>query len=415
MRKFWVPLVGTLTLGATAHADITDHVQSREAELLYDATPLRSDEIGFAWRAEALAAALATTGNGSTGGVASVSGEVAVTGASDCDAVTAGGQLTGRSDDRTLAAQQWTTVCPLGGDGFIRLENLVEWDVQPRLLAMPRFRAGRQRRETFAFVMFGSKRNARGELSFLEPTDWWQGGEMRMELQFGWLPSTGLDEVSAVMDIVLRHYLHTQRDGSIFDWSLFAARLDAVFADGPGDPSTGTLTVDLGRIENVHAGPVHVGGRLGGRLGGVAVGREETYRMQHVAVGEAGVYAERELIDGVTTRLAGDRTGAPTYNGELAIDDRATWSLLVKRGRLRASLALAAARTTLIHATHNTAVANGGLTLAAEYTLNKYFALAARSEAGKSVYARGATLDEPRWASETQLVLATRAGSRYNR
>src|SRR5690349_16405150 len=208
MRKFWVPLVGTLTLAPPALAEI-DRVQSRESELLYDATPLRSDEVGLAWRAEALAAALATTGNGSTdgsslsGGVASVAGEVAVTGASDCDAVTAGGQLTGRSDDRTLAAQQWTTVCPLGGDGFIRLENLVEWDVQPRLLAVPRFRAGQQRRETFAFVMFGSKRNARGELSFLEPTDWWQGGEMRMELKFGWLPTTGLNEVGAVMDIVL--------------------------------------------------------------------------------------------------------------------------------------------------------------------------------------------------------------------
>ena len=416
MRQLRVALVSTLTLTGVAHADVVEPLDTRESALLYDATPLRSDEVGFAWRAEALAAALATTGNGSTGGLASASGEFAVTGAGDCDAVTAGGQLAGRSDDRTVSAQQWASVCPLGGDGFIRVDHLLEWDVQPRLLAAPRFRAGHQRRESIALDFFGSQRNVRGDLSLVEPRDWWQGGQFRLELQFGWLDTTGMTEVRALFDIVLMHWLHKQAGGSIFKLAIFAPRLDALFVeDLPGDPGMGTLAVDLGRIENVELGPFHIGGRLGGRVGGISVGREETFRTTFVTVGEGGIYIERELADRVTTRLAGDRLSFPTYTGGLAIDDRATWSLTAERGRFRGKLELAAASTHLINVAKRKDIANGGVTVEAEYDLGHHVALAARSEAGKSVYAKSATLDEPRWASETQLVLATRAGSRYKR
>lgn len=412
-------VVGLLALHGTARAEILEPADTRESALLYEATPLRSDELGLSWRAEALAAALASTGNPDlppAGGVASVSGEIAITGAGDCDAFTAGGQLASRSDEQRLSAQQWASVCPLGGDGFIRIDHRFEWDTTPRLLAAPRLRTGAQRRESFALDFFGSERPLRGELSLLEPRDWIQGGELRLELQFAWSEARGWDELRAFMDVVLFTWRHLQSDGSTFSLAVFAPRLDVLEnMSSHDDAGVGTLAVDIGRIENVKLGPVYVGGRLGGRLAGMSIGRDERYRLVMAAVGEASVYVERPLVRDVTLRLAGDRRSWPTYNGGLAVDDRATLSLSARRGRLRALLELAAAKTHLLDARARKDVANGGLTAEASYDLGKHFVVAARSEAGKSSYAKHARFDDPKWASETQLVLATRFDERYRR
>ena len=48
----------------------------------------------------------------------------------------------------------------------------------------------------------------------------------------------------------------------------------------------------------------------------------------------------------------------------------------------------------------------GGVTAEGQLALGAGFGLKLHSEVGRSVYALGATLDEPRWASETLLMLA---------
>lgn len=412
-------VVGFLALHVTASADTLDTADTRESALLYDATPLRRDELGLSWRVEAIAAALASTGTSeptSAGGVASVSGEIAVTGAGDCDALTVGGQLASRSEGPELAAQQWASVCPLGGDGFIRIDHRFEWDTSPRLLAPPRLRPDARRSESVALEMFGSERPLRGELSLVEPRDWIQGGELRLEVQLAWSEARGWDEMRAFMDAVLLTWRHLQSDGSTFSLALFAPRLDALEnVSSPDDAGVGTLALDLGRIENVKLGPVYVGGRLGGRVAGMSIGRDERYRLVMAGVGEAGLYVERALATDTRLRLAADRRSWPTYRGGLAVDDRATLSLSARRGRWRALLALAAAKTHLLDARGRKDVVNGGVTAEASYDLGKHFVLAARSEAGKSSYAKHARFDDPKWASETQLVLATRLDARYRR
>ena len=182
-------LVLSASLPAFADPSASD---TREAEMLYEAVPVRSDQLGWRFRADALAAALATTDgkDRQAGGAGAVSAEVALAATPDCDIVSVGGQLATRSDDRVVSAQQWASVCPLGGDGNLTFDHRLEWDVTPRLLAEPRLRPGVQRRETVAFNVFGSMRPIPGH-------DWeQQGGTLRLEFEAGWAEHSPTERAS---------------------------------------------------------------------------------------------------------------------------------------------------------------------------------------------------------------------------
>jgi hypothetical protein len=402
-----------ITAGSPALAEPTslDASDTREAAMVFEAVPLKRDQVGWHVRADVLAAALASSAgkDRQRGGAGTVSAEVGLAATPDCDLVAAGGQLATRSDDHVVSAQQWASICPLGGDGNLTVDHRLEWDVSPRLLAAPRLRPGSQRRETIGVSMYGSTRPLydRGPLTLLPERDWEQGGTMRLEVQVGWSDHDTSADVRPVFDVVLRNYRHDEDDGPPLTLALFTARLEGnLVAHAPDAPTVVSLSSDLARVEGVRAGRVRFGGRLGGRVVMQAVGREMTYRQQGWFIGEADASAEYDLVRGLTTRLAGERAGWPAYDGRYVVDDRVTWSLFGHRGRLSGRLDVSAASTHLLAIGDRHDVTTGGVTTESELDLGAGFGVKLRSELGRSVYARGATLDEPRWASETLLMLA---------
>jgi hypothetical protein len=385
--------------------------------MLHDFEPIRRDQLGWRARADVLAAALVTTGGNDRqgGGTATISGEVGLGATADCDLVAAGGQLAARSDDRVASAQQWASICPLGGDGNLTIDHHLEWDVSPRLLAAPRLRPGLQRRETIGLNVFGSIRPLDDRKPTLLPErDWQQGGTLRLELQFGWSPpNTGntTGEVHPLLDAVLANFRHDYGDdGPSLEIAAITAGLEAMVVSGdPAAPFVASLSSDLGRIEGLRVGGVRLGARLAGRLAPEASGKEKPYHQQLWVIGEGGLSIERDLAHNLTMRLAGDRQGWPTWDGRFVVDDRATWSLLGRHGRLSGRIDAAAASTHVLQMDGRHDVATGGVTAESELGLEKGLGLKLRSELGRSVYAAGATLDEPRWASETLLMLAAHA------
>lgn len=367
-------------------------------------SPVRSADLGFRWQADALAAALATSqrDDAQVGGAATLSAEAGITAAKDCDLVSAGGQVSARSDEHAVAAQQWGSVCLLGGDGHISLDHRLEWDVTPRLLAAPRLRPGMQRRETIGLDFYGSTRPLPDH-----PGAWIQGGEARLETEVGWSDPPSGHDVRVLFDIVARTIGFEHGGGPPTTIAIFAPRLEVATGAGLGAPFAGGLAGDLARVEGYRLGGLRFGGRLGGRVGGIAVGSGPATRQTMITVGEAGVSVERDLARGVTMRLGGDRHGWADWDARYVIDDRATWSLLASRGRMHARLDVAAAVDHVLAIDHRNNVGVGGVTLAAGYDLGHDMALEAHGEAGRSVYARDAAIDAPRWASETLVMLAT--------
>jgi hypothetical protein len=398
---------------ASAEPTSPDASDTRETAMLYTAVPIRRDQLGWRFRADLLAAALATTDgkDRQAGGAGTVSAQVGLGATSDCDVVSAGGQLATRSDDRVVSAQQWASVCPLGGDGNLTFDHRLEWDVSPRLLAAPRLRPGVQRRETVGFNVFGSIRPLydRG-LSVLPNHDWQQGGTLRLEIQVGWAEHEATGELRPMMDVVLRNFRHDYDDGPPLALSAITGRLEAMdVTHAPNAPGVASMSGDLARLEGLRVGDVRLGGRLGGRLVPESRGYESSYQQKLWVVGEAAASVEHDLARGVTTRLAGERRGWPAWDGRFVVDDRVTGSLFAARGRLSGRVDVAAASTKLLQISGEHAVATGGVTAESQLDLGAGFGLKLHSELGRSVYAQNATLDEPRWASETLLMLAAHA------
>lgn len=378
---------------------------TREAAMIEDATWVRRDELGWRFRVDALAAALATTEGKDrhAGGAGTVSAEVGLAATPDCDLAALGGQVATRSDDRVVSAQQWASVCPLGGDGNLTFDHRLEWDVTPRLLAAPHLRPGVQRRETVAFNVQGSLRPVP------EHEDWQQqGGALRLGFQYGWADGAPTGDLRPMMDVVLRSFRHGYGDdGPPLTIAAITTRLEGMLVTGdPAAPDVMSLSGDLARVEGVRAAGLRFGGRLGGRIVAESAGTMATYQMRTWAVGEADASAERDLARGWTTRLAVERHGWPVWDGRFVVDDRATWSVLTRHERWSAHLDLAAARTHLLQLQGDPIVPTGGVTAEGQVVLGHGVGLQLRSELGRSVYAPGATLDEPRWASETWLMLA---------
>ncbi len=404
----------TASSPAFAGPGSTDASDTRETAMLYDAVPIRHDQLGWRFRADLLAAALATTDGKDRQGAAAgtVSAQVSLGATPDCDVVSVGGQLATRSDDRVVSAQQWASLCPLGGDGNLTFDHRLEWDVSPRLLAAPRLRPGVQRRETVGFNVFGSIRPLHDrEPSTVPERDWQQGGTLRLEVQVGWTDHEDTGEVRPLMDVVLRNFRHDYGDdGPSLTLSAITARLEALVVTGaPMAPSVASLSADLARVEGVRIGGVRLGGRLGGRIVPETRGSRMTYQQELWFVGEAAASVECDLARGLTARLAGDRRGWPAWDGRFVVDDRVTGSIFTAPGRLSGRLDIAAARTSLLQIGDRHDVATGGITAESQLDLGAGFALKLRSELGRSVYTAGATLDEPRWASETLLMLAAHA------
>jgi hypothetical protein len=403
---------------AVAEPSSTDASDTRESAMLYEAVPIRRDQLGWRFRADLVAAALATTDGKDRheGAVGTVSAQLGLGATPDCDIVAAGGQLATRSDDRVVSAQQWASLCPLGGDGNLTLDHRLEWDVMPRLLAAPRLRPGVQRRETVGFNVFGSTRplHDRGALTLVPERDWQQAGTMRLEVQVGWSDHDPTNEVRPMMDVVLRNFRHDYGDDRPpLTIAAITARLEALVVGGmPAAPSVGSLSADLARVEGVRVGDVRLGGRLGGRIVPETDGSKMTYHQQVWVIGEASASVEYDLAHGVTTRLAGDRRGWPAWDGRFVVDDRVTWSILAGLGRLSGQLDVAAASTHMLEVGERHDVGTGGVTAEGQLDLGTGFGLKLRSELGRSVYAPGATFDEPRWASETLLMLAAHVARR---
>ena len=404
MRVRIALLIVLTSLPAFAEPGAPGAGDTREAAMLYDVVPVRRDQLGWRFRVDALAAAIATTDGKERhgGGAGSVSAEVGLAATPDCDIAAIGGQVATRSDDRVVSAQQWASVCPLGGDGNLTFDHRLEWDVTPRLLALPQLRPGVQRREVVGFNVMGSMR------PMPEHADWdQQGGVLRLEVGVGWAAGASSGDVRPLMDVVLRNFRHDYGDGGPpLTLATITARFEVLMVTGDvAAPSVGSLSGDVARIEGVRAAGLRFGARLGGRVVPETVGSMATYQQRLWAIGEGGVSAERDLARGVTMRLAGDRGGWPVWDGRFVVDDRATWSVLAQRRRLSARIDLAAAATHLLQIDGERTVATGGVTAEGQLVLGAGFGLKLRSEVGRSVYAAGATLDEPRWASETWLML----------
>lgn len=392
---------------------------TREDLLRAEIEPITRADLGLRWRADLIAAALATTGDDvrGSGGLGAASAEVALTSGSTCDVAAAGGQVTGRSDDRTLSFQQWASVCPLGGNGHVAFDHRLEWDVAPRLLAAPRLRPGQQRRETVGFDFFGStvRTNDQGPLVLVpSPPEWEQGGQARMEVQIGWSEAHDTDEVRAMMDVVLRTWRRDYDDEPALALTVVTARLEVLTRPGPVDlGSAASLSAEAGRVEGLRLGHgLRFGARLGGRFVGLSKDRGTHHALTTYIIGEGSLSLERDLSRRLTVRLAGDRQGWPAWDGRFIVDDRATLSVFGSHRRVRGRIDLSAARTHLLEVHDQHAVSTGGLAAEASLPLGRHLTLRARSEAGRSVYAAGASLDAPIWASESLLLLAMGAASR---
>ncbi len=406
MRVHLVLLILSTSLPAVAEPSASD---TREAAMLYDVVPVRRDQLGWRFRADALAAAIATTTGKDRqgGGAAMVSAEVGLAATPDCDIAALGGELATRSDERVLSAQQWASLCPLGGDGNLTFDHRLEWDVTPRLLAEPRLRPGMQRREIVGFNVQGSMRPLPEHESWEQ-----QAGTLRLEVDVGWSEHAATGDLRPMMDVVLRKFRHAYDAGPPLELATITARFEVLAVTGdPAAPAVGSLSGDLARIEGVRAGGLRFGGRLGGRVVPESAGTMATYQQRLWAIGEGGASAECDLAGDVTTRLELERRAWPVWDGRFVVDDRATWSVVASHHRFSARVALAAARTHLLELAGDHVVATGGVTAEGQVALGAGFGLKLRSEVGRSVYAPGATLDDPRWASETWLMLAAHTGA----
>jgi hypothetical protein len=388
---------------------------TREAALMTSFEPVRADEVGLHASADGVLAALATTdGNdGQAGGAASVSGQVGIAATPDCDLFALGGQIATRSDDRVVSLQQWATACPLGGDGNLTINHRLEWDTTPRLLAAPRLRPGEQRRETISFDVFGSERPFHDDQR-LNEHDFMQGGTAELAIGVEW-GGTEHAAINPVLDIMFRKFRHDYGDdGPSLKLDAIGLRLEVLATTGMmgAGPDVATMSGQLGHVEGVRFLGLRFGGGIGGRVAPESKGLDTTYKSKFWTIGEGALSVERDLIRHVTLRIQGERKGWPLWDGRFLVDDRATGSLVSKRGRITGHLDLFAAREHLLATEGRDDVSVEGVTAGAELVLASGVAVQLRSEVGLSAYAPGATFEDPRLASETMLSLAAHAEHR---
>ena len=134
-------------------------------------------------------------------------------------------------------------------------------------------------------------------------------------------------------------------------------------------------------------------------------GEEMTARSEFAPIAEGNLSIERTLLRGVVLRLAGERKSYLMPDARIAIDNRATSTLAIERGDLTAKLAVAWGVTELRAINEREYIATGGVTAEAGYALSKYVDTRVRSEVGRSIYVPDSA-GEPRWASETLIMLA---------
>jgi len=367
---------------------------------------IQTKMLALRYRLDAVAAGLASTDGNERqgGGVGTASVDLGLGAKTNCDLVAAGAQVSGRSSERLLSISQWASICPLAemgsGRGYIDLDHRLDWDVTPRLLAVPSMRQGAQRRETVGFDFVGSLVPWHADEDPNDPTtvEWIQGGRARMEVAVGWSDDERMKDVLFFFDIVFRTYHRDYHDDKPLTLDVAKLRMDvAGLTRDPDERTSGTLAADLGKIEGLRAGPFRFGARLGGRVGGIAKGRDETYAMEHIAVGEGALSAELG-----PARLEGERKSFVAWDTRLVVDNRATASV-------RGSLDLSIAHTALRGINTRAKAVTGGVLAEAAYDVSKHLSLRARSEFGRSLYIPGVQLEQPRWASETMLLVAARA------
>ena len=375
---------------------------------------VRADELGFRYKLDLVAGGLASTDGNlrQGGGAVTATAHAGITTSGRCELFGAGGLASLRTDETTLAASQWATVC-LAWDatGYAALDHRLDWDLTPRLLAVPRFRPGAQRRETVGVDFIGTtvRWNEEDQLPNPAYDEHLQQGVFRAQVAVGWASDDPREAVDASFGVpALRTYIRTYHDDDPPLKIAFAGvgiRV-LIVTDDEKEPTAMGMPLELGSVEGLRVGGgIRLGAKFGGFIGGIVEGKKDAWRDEMVPLALGGVSAERTLARGFVMRVAADRTFEPLWDARVAIDNRSSLSLTAARGAFKGSMNIAAGITELRAIAHRTYATTGGVTLDAQYALSKYFDLRARSEVGRTLYAPGA-MDEPVWASETMLMLA---------
>lgn len=366
-------------------------------------------DLDLGWRLDGALASRSSAAGGraDTEGTASLGAEVAWS-SEACDAFRTGGQVDVTvGGGAPVSAQQWTSVCPLGDEMMtMQLDNLVQWDVVPSLLARPRLRPTASRVETFSVTLGATLDDVEGPgyLSFVETT---------MGISMGWVQGDFVHADTSVSATMAMIGYHVDREDGDVPYDLDVISIDVANAlpgdNIDGDPNNDRLAM-LARLDAVRwSGSQYLGLRIDGALGvgllDVSVDAAHPQRDTLVTVAEAELAVERDLDEQLTLRAYAGRTHWPVFDARAVIDDRASLALTRHAGRVRLRAEGFAAMSYLIAADHEiTRSATGGLTCIAETDLGAHAVMRVRSDVGRGFYAAGATLDQPRVAGE---VLAT--------
>jgi hypothetical protein len=384
--------------------------QSREAALVDELEPTGRPGMRLAWRAEALAGATATgAADPSAGVLGSVSGELALA-APDCHRIAVGGQVAVRSADARLAIQQWVSACPFADHERLAFDHRFEWDVAAPLLATPRLGPGLRRRETVGLELGGGA-------GYLEKTGsqrWWARAPWaRAEAQIGWGESGRAEEVEVQLvgniGTVRREYGDGRPDFVMSFLGFAASNSVPLWLDER--PGVTSLYGDLASFSGLPLGGFRLGGRTGGRLVDLTHVRGTGFKSVLTLVGEGAASLERDVAAGMTLRIAAERQGWSTRDGQFAIDDRATLSLDIARARLRTGIGLTAAAVHVLDIdAGRTTSGVGGLFSDVELEVREHVIVKARLEGGRSMHVAGGALDAPVWAAEATVMIGLRAG-----
>jgi hypothetical protein len=383
-------------------------------------------DASLTWRVDAAAG---VTGRGAREGgarlgEASVAAEIAITGEA-CDVLVLGGQADLRSDRDDVAVQQWGSLCPIAGLFTLRIDHRLEWAVTPRLLAPPRLRAGGTWRETVGIgyaIRLGTAVEDDGERYYLE------AATVRMAPTLSWVPGRAeLFDMGVIADMSFLRFVR-ERTVSVPAGAAIDRRdlrfIEAHIEASPQSSGALAMTFELDglRMEGWRAFGVTWGGAIG--LGAADVTEPavlppgtmlpagtEVYD-QGMAMGPTFALHGERAIGGLVARVGVDRVLWPIGDGLAVIDDEVTASVRGERGGWRGAIEAVAARGHLVHVDGVTSAPRGGLAVDVERALAGPLVARAHVEAGRSVYASGASFDAPAWGAEASLSIGVHAGNR---
>ena len=384
----------------------------------YIETPL-VDEVGARWELDGhLAGTRDANGDAIEGSVGAWFG---LAHTKQCQLVGIGGQLDLRSGDRPLTIQQSATICFLAaeGGGYGAVDHRLEWDVVPRLLAIPTRVPGPQRSETIGVKLAGGP--VPDEIPGIES----RGGAIEFRIGVGWNEAHW--DLRALFGLWIRDFtkryaddgppIHTEAFGMWVEGLTSEERIGMARAQ----TDVGGLHFLLAKIDGIRLG---AGFRLGGRLGAwlaaagsyrladlpsataPATSKDEKSHVKSLPTGEGGVWVEHDLVGSFVGKLAAEAKADPAWNGRMVVDERATASIEGSAGDLTARLAASIAYTHVISALDRAGFENGGVSFEASYELADGIDVRTRIEAGRSVYGPDATFDHPTWGTQAMVMLA---------